>query len=347
MPDGLVTWAADGTLHHAAEGVADQSLAERPQPGDPMYVMFTSGSTGEPKAILSGHEGLHHFIAWEQAELGVGPGTRVSNLALTTFDVSLRDIFLPLASGGTICVPPAAARRDAALLAAWLAEAEVEVSHVVPSLFRSTLKELEQNPRPLPRLRHLLFAGETLWGSDVERARRVLGPDVALRNLYGPSETTLAKCCMTIGAAPLDPARAVPVGRPLPGVQVLVLKDGRPAPAGALGELHIVPPFQPLGYFRDEARTAESFVAAPEALGLAALMYRTGDLGRVLADGTIEVCGRLDGQVKVNGVRIETAEIETRGQGQRRDRPGRGGRPSPGRWRQRAGLLLHRKTPPR
>lgn len=311
LPDGLVAWAADGTLQHAAEGVADQSLAERPQPGDPMYVMFTSGSTGEPKAILSGHEGLHHFIAWEQAELGVGPGTRVSNLALTTFDVSLRDIFLPLASGGTICVPPVAARRDAALLAAWLAKAEVEVSHVVPSLFRSTLKELEQNPRPLPRLRHLLFAGETLWGSDVERARRVLGTDVVLRNLYGPSETTLAKCCMRIGAAPLDPGRAVPVGRPLPGVQVLVLKDGRPAPAGALGELHIVPPFQPLGYFRDEARTAESFVAAPESLGLAGLMYRTGDLGRVLADGTIEVCGRLDGQVKVNGVRIETAEIES------------------------------------
>ncbi|WP_316976892.1 non-ribosomal peptide synthetase [Shumkonia mesophila] len=307
----LVVWGPEGTLDHRAGKVEGQSLELRPQPGDAMYVMFTSGSTGEPKAILSSHEALHHFILWELAELKVRPGARVSNLALTTFDVSLRDIFLPLAAGGTVCVPDHAARRDIPRLAAWLADAGVEVVHVVPSFFRLVLKELDQARHALPRLAHLLFAGESLWGSDVARARQVLGPAVALRNLYGPSETTLAKCCMAIGDGPVEPGRMLPIGRPIDGTQVLVVKDGRPAATGVLGELYVLPPFTPLGYFRDEAATRQAFLPASTVTGGDGVLYRTGDLGRVRTDGTIEFCGRLDGQVKVNGIRIELAEIES------------------------------------
>jgi amino acid adenylation domain-containing protein/non-ribosomal peptide synthase protein (TIGR01720 family) len=308
-PERLVVWQPDGALAHDVSG-APRGLADRPRPGDAMYVMFTSGSTGEPKPIVSSHAALRHFIDWERAELGVGPGVRVANLAPSTFDVSLRDIFLPLSAGGVLCVPDPELRGDATRLAAWLAAAEVEVAHVVPSLFRGVLKAIEDDGLRLPRLAHLLFAGEILRGADVEATRRMLGTAVALRNLYGPSETTLAKCCLAIGPGPVDPARAIPVGRPLPGTRVLIVKEGRLAAPGAVGEIFIASPFTPLGYFRDPTLTAERFVPCPPTWGETGTLYRTGDLGRLLADGTIEVAGRLDGQVKVNGIRIELAEIE-------------------------------------
>ena len=305
-PERLLTWRTDGTLDGRQDG---PEPSHRPGAADAAYVMFTSGSTGEPKPILSSHAGLRHFIDWETAELGAGAGVRVANLALPTFDVCLRDIFLPLAVGGTVCVVPPAARRDGGQLAQWLAASRIEVAHVVPSLFRLTLKAIEEASLTLPHLRHLLFAGEILWGADAARARRTLGADVELRNLYGPSETTLAKCCHQIAGA-IDEARALPVGTPLPGTRVLVVKDGRPAAPGVIGELHIAPPFTPLGYWNEPDLTAGAFLQARPEWGDEGLFYRTGDLGRTLADGSIEVCGRLDGQVKVNGVRVELAEIE-------------------------------------
>ncbi|SEH60444.1 type I polyketide synthase [Magnetospirillum fulvum] len=324
----LIAWTKEGGLRHgkpvkgtletvaplAAGPVPDRS--GRPVPGDAAYVMFTSGSTGEPKAILSSHEGLHHFIAWERREVGADVSLRTSNLARTTFDVSLRDIFLPLSVGGTLCIPDADTRMDATRLVRWLADSRVSLIHIVPTLFRLLAKEIERAPlgtgvAALPALRTVLFAGESLYGGDVERARRVLGPAVALFNLYGPTETTLAKFFHRIDGPVAEGGRAIPVGHPIAGTRVLVLKGNRPLPVGAIGEILIRPPFACLGYFGDPALTAERFVSDPtgeDTSGLA--YYRTGDLGRQMPDGGIEFCGRTDGQVKVSGIRIELAEIE-------------------------------------
>ncbi|WP_313918242.1 non-ribosomal peptide synthetase/type I polyketide synthase [Tahibacter sp.] len=305
-PERVVPWNAAGMFGFDG-GALDTS--RRPGPTDPAYVMFTSGSTGAPRPILAGHAGLRHFIDWEAQELAVRPGVRVSNLALPTFDVSLRDIFLPLATGGTSCIAPIEVRRDGARLAAWLADEKIAVAHVVPSIFRLALKAFEEQPRPLPALKHLLFAGEMLWGTDVERTRAALGPHVALRNLYGPSETSLAKCCHRIDG-PVGAARAVPVGRPLPGTQVLVIKEGRLAAPGVIGEIHIAPPFAMFGYLGDAEANSARFIRGEPEWGVEGMIYRSGDMGRALADGTIELGGRLDGQVKVNGVRVELGEIE-------------------------------------
>jgi amino acid adenylation domain-containing protein len=309
LPANLATWEADGSRSDVFESKTSNRSHERPAPASAAYVMFTSGSTGKPKAILSSHEALHHFIAWECNELQAGAGIRVANLAPVTFDVSLRDIFLPLAVGGTLCIPGIDIRRDGQKLADWLAEHAVAVVHAVPSLFRLTLTALQAQSRRLPAMQHVLFAGEMLRGADVDLAQRVLGAGVTLRNLYGPSETTLAKCCYRIGGA-MDPGKAVPVGAPLPGTRVLIVKNGRLAAPGAIGEIYIGLPFAPLGYAGNPALTAESFIACPPEWGGDGILYRTGDLGRELADGTIEVCGRLDGQVKINGVRVELGEIE-------------------------------------
>ncbi|MFL6244444.1 MAG: amino acid adenylation domain-containing protein, partial [Thermoanaerobaculia bacterium] len=264
--------------------------------GDAAYIMFTSGSTGEPKAIVGTHEGLNHFIAWERGEVGADASIRVSNLALTTFDASLRDIFLPLVTGGTVCIPPQKARGDAARLLRWLADARITHLHVVPSIFRLLLKE---GGVPLPHLRCILFAGEALYGRDVQRIREAFGHDIALFNLYGPSETTLVKTCYRIPATFDDPARMVPVGKPFAGTRITLVKDDRPLARGAIGEVHIEPPFRCGGY-----------LDGSNAGGFEDNVYRTGDLARELADGTIEFIGRRDRQVKVNGVRIELAEID-------------------------------------
>jgi len=324
----LLAWTPKGGLRHgkpikgALEAAAPlvpglaPDRSGRPAPGDGAYVLFTSGSTGEPKAILSSHEGLHHFIAWERRALGVDASVRTSNLARTTFDVSLRDIFLPLSVGGTVCIPDADSRMDGARLLRWLAEARVTLIHIVPTLFRLLAKEWERDPvaagaAVLPALKAVLFAGESLYGGDVERARRGFGPSVALYNLYGPTETTLAKFCHRIDGPVADSGRPVPVGRPIAGTRVAILKGTKPLPVGAIGEILIRPPFACLGYFGDAALTAERFVPDPTGTDESGLAYyRTGDLGRFLPDGAVEFCGRVDGQVKVSGIRIELAEIE-------------------------------------
>jgi amino acid adenylation domain-containing protein len=280
---------------------------------DASYIVFTSGSTGEPKAILGSQKGLGHFVDWEVREFGLDETVRVAQLAPPTFDVSLRDIFVPLLAGGTLCIPPAEARTDGRRLIDWLDAECITLVHCVPSLFRALMHELAQRPRPgalLTRLRHLLLAGEPLYGADVWRWRDLMGEGTELVNLYGPSETTLAKAFHRIRGLPPEPGRMIPVGRPLPNTALLILKDGELCDPGEIGEIFIRTPFMSKGYCRDPEATARAFVQNPLTPGRPDLIYRTGDLGRYLPDRSVELLGRQDGQVKVNGVRIELAEIE-------------------------------------
>jgi amino acid adenylation domain-containing protein len=280
---------------------------------DASYVVFTSGSTGAPKAILGNHKGLSHFIHWEVGELGLDQRSRVSQFAPPTFDVSLRDIFVPLLAGGTLCVPPAHAFADGARLLDWLELAGVTLIHCVPSLFRALLEQLADLPAPqarLPALRHILLAGEPLYGSDVMRWRALMGERVELLNLYGPSETTLAKAFHRIAELPADPGRMIPVGLPLPNSALLIIRDRELCDIGEIGEIHIRTPFMSKGYLNDPTLTSEMFIQNPLAPDRPDTVYRTGDLGRYRPDRSVELLGRRDGQVKVNGVRIELAEVE-------------------------------------
>ncbi|MEM6457522.1 MAG: condensation domain-containing protein, partial [Acidobacteriota bacterium] len=171
----------------------------------------------------------------------------------------------------------------------------------------------DDGPRALPALRHVLLAGEPLYGADVLRWRARAGAahPALLYNLYGPTETTLAKACYRVppGARPA-PNKVLPVGQPLPQTALLILsEDGALCPIGEIGEICIRTPFRTRGYLHDPARTAEVFVRNPlDPEGDA--IYRTGDLGRYLPDRAVECLGRRDHQLKVNGVRVEPAEIE-------------------------------------
>lgn len=282
-------------------------------PTDPCYVMFTSGSTGEPKAVLGSHRGLSHFLRWELAELGLDAAVRGSWLAPITFDVSLRDILVPLMAGGTVCVPPQAVRTQPHRLLQWLADHQVTLIHCVPTLLRLLNRSLAEQPRAvpvLPALRHLLVAGEPLLACDVAAWRRLSGSAAETLNLYGPSETTLAKLFLRVGETSEADRSVLPIGRPLPNTVVHILDDQRPCAPGEVGEICIATPYRSLGYLNDPDLTAAAFVRNPLGTQANDVIYRSGDLGRLLPDGTVQCLGRQDGQVKLNGVRIELAEIE-------------------------------------
>ena len=282
-----------------------RTLPEAPCSGDdPAYVFFTSGSSGQPKAVLGRHRGLAHFVDWQRTRFAVTPADRVSQLIGLSFDPLLRDVFLPLTSGATLCIPQ---ERDLLDPLAWLARERVSISHTTPTVLQSWL-QTHRAGAALPRLRCLFIAGEPLTDALVEAWRARVGSDGDIVNLYGPTETTMARCFHVVGARP---ARGVqPVGHALPDSQVLVLNaHATPCGFGEAGEIVIRTPLRSLGYLGQPEETARRFRPNPWRDDADDRLYFTGDLGRTRPDGELEILGRLDDQVKIRGVRIEPAEV--------------------------------------
>jgi amino acid adenylation domain-containing protein/non-ribosomal peptide synthase protein (TIGR01720 family) len=276
------------------------------------YIYYTSGSTGAPKGIVGTASGLSHFIAWELGRFAIEPGWRFSQLTAPTFDAFLRDVLVALTSGGTLCVPPARSTLlDSDELMDWIDRSRITLVHCVPTLFGGLVGALQPG-RELSALRYVLMSGEVLPIASVRRWIERYGDRIALVNLYGPTETTLVKFCHLV--SPADVARGfVPIGRPIEGAHALILDEaGRPSPRGTTGEIYISTPHRTLGYHGNPELTRRSFVPNPfHSNGdPAEIAYRTGDLGRLLNDGTYQFLGRRDGQVKIRGVRVELAEVE-------------------------------------
>jgi amino acid adenylation domain-containing protein len=281
-----------------------------PDPESLCYVFFTSGSTGRPKGIAGRLKAIDHFISWEIETFAVDERCRVGQLTSPAFDAILRDVFVPLAAGGTVCAP--ADREvvlDGARLADWIGGARLTLLHCTPSIFRTLLRQ-DLTAEHFPALRHVLLAGEPLLPADVRRWSAVFGGRIELVNLYGPSETTMTKLFYRVQPADGE-ARMIPVGLPMPGARALVLDEkGSPCPPGQAGEIVLRTPYRSLGYLNQPELTAAVFVRNPWSDRPDDLIYRTGDLGRVREDGLLEVLGRRDQQVKVRGVRVEIAPIE-------------------------------------
>ncbi len=271
------------------------------------YIFFTSGTTGVPKGVLGQHKGLAHFLTWQRTSFEVGPQDRVGQLTGLSFDVVLRDIFLPLVSGATLCLPE---HDDIELddILAWLERAHITLLHTVPSLVQSWLGHAAPG-LSLHALRCIFFAGEPLKEPLIRRWRDTFPTAGEIVNLYGPTETTLAKCCYHVQH---DTVLGVqPVGWPLPNTQALVLSPTQElCGIGEPGEIVIRTPFRTLGYINPSASDQPRFVPSPFRNDPHDVLYYTGDRGRYRVDGALEILGRLDQQVKVRGVRIDPGEIE-------------------------------------
>jgi amino acid adenylation domain-containing protein len=270
------------------------------------YVIYTSGSTGQPKGVVNPHRGVVNMLGWAQETWGLEAGEAVLQRMSFSFDVSVRELFWPLAVGARMVVARAERNNDPDYLAETIRTENVGTLHLVPSLLQLLLEHPEMEGRT--PLRRVMCGGEALPPSLVKRFHERL-PHATLYQMYGPTETTVAVTAHPCGA---DEGRErVPLGRPVANTRIYVLDArGEPVPAGVAGELYVGGAQVARGYLDRPALTAERFVPDPFAGEPGARMYRTGDLGRWLADGRLEFVGRNDDQVKVRGFRIELGEIE-------------------------------------
>jgi amino acid adenylation domain-containing protein len=276
--------------------------------GDSLYLVYTSGSTGVPNAVEGAHLSLAHFIQWQARTFGVDSACRVAQLAPTTFDVSLRDIFLPLATGGSLLIPTAATKYHPILLPQWLAKNSVNLMHSVPSLFKfvsQTARTQRKLEGAFQSIRRLFLSGERLYTEDARTLYESLSPEARIFNFYGPSEGTLIK---TFFEVPREPGRlardVVPLGRAIDGCRVHL--DPPASNADEPGEIVLESRYLAKGYFGNPTLTALKFSDGDEGVR----RYKTGDLGFTDASGCLHFVGRKDHQVKLNGNRVELGDIE-------------------------------------
>ncbi len=278
---------------------------------EPCYVISTSGSTGEPKSILGMHKSFSHYMHWESKEFELEENARIPLIAPTTFDVSLRDIFVPLMNGATLVLPPSEIKKDMNKLYKWLENNKITLIHIVPSLFRMITKVAEKDKLyRLENLKYILLAGEPLYGRDISAWRSVFGNTTELVNLYGPSETTLAKMFNSLGGKHFEDNRIIPLGQPISNTAVLILNRGKLCEVGEQGEIHIKTPFRSKGYIGNDELNRQVFIQNP-LKEEEDILYKTGDIGKYLPDRSIEFIGRMDRQIKISGNRVELNEIES------------------------------------
>jgi amino acid adenylation domain-containing protein/thioester reductase-like protein len=282
-----VTLEAAGNLGSSACGASSDNLA---------YVIYTSGSTGKPKGVAIQHRNAVNLICWAESAMGCDTFDQVLHSTSLNFDLSVYEVFVPLATGGTLHVVQNA-------LSLLEEERPVTLINTVPSAMKAIA-----DARRIPRSARVInLAGEPLKEHLVRRIFEVCDVDLVC-NLYGPSETTTYSTWISM---PRAEGFKNTIGRPIANTRIYILDDrDRPVPIGVVGQICIAGDGVARGYLNRPALTAERFVRDPFSGDESERMYRTGDLGRWRNDGTIEFIGRNDHQVKIRGFRIELGEIE-------------------------------------
>ena len=302
-------------LDDLAEADGDIELGPRVEAAadDLAYVMYTSGSTGEPKGVMVTYGGLASILGAYERAYRLAELRAHLQIASFSFDVFTGDLIRALPFGAKVVLCPRDVAIDPARLHELIVREEVDAVEFVPAVAAMLFEHVERSGKRLDCLRFVAIGGEP-WRTDAyARYRALLAPTARLVNSYGLTEATMDSTYFESPPETLPPAgRYVPIGRPLPNTRVYVLDgSGEPQPIGIPGELCIGGAGVSRGYLNRPELTRERFVPDPFASGQGARMYRTGDLARWLSDGTIEFLGRSDRQLKVRGFRIEPGEIES------------------------------------
>jgi amino acid adenylation domain-containing protein len=288
------------------DGAEDAGLIARESDGDPSplsggddlaYVIYTSGSTGRPKGVMVPHRGVVNLAAAQRRAFAIDEESRLLQFASFSFDAAAADVVQALLTGARLHLAPQERLMPGPDFVRLIDGERISVATLPPSVLSAL------GDAALPTLRTLASAGEALGPEIVRR----WAPGRRFLNAYGPTETTV---CATIAEGE-DGTRRPSIGRPIDNLRVYVVDAAlRPLPIGVPGEICVGGIGVARGYLRRPGLTAEKFVADPFSSVPGARMYRTGDRGRWLADGTIDYLGRIDEQVKVRGFRIEPGEIE-------------------------------------
>ncbi|MEW6302605.1 MAG: non-ribosomal peptide synthetase [Verrucomicrobiota bacterium] len=290
------------------EGREDSNLKIDVAPGQLAYIYFTSGSTGEPKGAMCEHAGLLNHLFAKIDDLQIGEGTVVAQTAPQCFDISLWQLISALLVGGRTQLIEQETILDAKRFIDKLADARVNVVQVVPSYLEVLVSCLSQHARELKDLHYVVATGEALKKALAERWFAIQ-PGIKLVNAYGLTETSDDTNHEIMDRAPRG--ERVPLGRPINNVLIYVVDEQlQPVPLGEAGEIVFSGVCVGRGYINDPERTQRAFL--PDPLRPDQRVYRSGDFGRGLPDGTLEFLGRRDSQVKISGFRIEIGEIENR-----------------------------------
>jgi D-alanine--poly(phosphoribitol) ligase subunit 1 len=294
------------------EDVAKLSSSAAPAPAmrvqrdDPFYILFTSGSTGEPKGVIITLGCLEHFVAWMLKEQKFVPlGETFLNTAPFSFDLSVMDLYCSLTTGGTLFSVSRDLVANPKMLYRALGNSGATTWVSTPSFAQMCLVEEKFAEGMLPRTRRFLFCGETLAAQTAARLLERF-PRAQVWNMYGPTEATVATTSVRIDRPILEKYSALPVGRAMPGTDVFVVnRAGETLPANERGEIIIAGPNVSPGYLGRPDLTATVFFKRGSRRA-----YRTGDQGR-LHDGFLFFEGRVDSQVKLSGYRIELGDVES------------------------------------
>ncbi|RSO06582.1 hypothetical protein DMH18_26910 [Streptomyces sp. WAC 06783] len=299
---GVRTLAVDAERPRLAAYDATEPDTARTDPKDLAYIIYTSGSTGTPKGVLLRHGGLANMIDASRRKLDVGPDMTVCQLSAPSFDGAVWETFTGLASGAVLALPDDPAEALGSAQITRLADGRPTVLSLPPAALAAV------EPRALPGGSVILAVGDRCpadLARTWSRSHRFI-------NGYGPTENSVgATMYEGDGTERADAADRLPIGRPLPNVEVHVLDGfGNPVPAGVTGEIHLGGAQVAAGYLGRPDLTARRFVAHPFSDDPEARLYRTGDLAAWLPDGKLDFRGRVDDQVKIRGFRIEPGEIE-------------------------------------
>lgn len=295
------------------------ALAE--QPTDPpsvevigldlAYILYTSGSTGEPKGVKLSHLNALTFVEWAAEICAIGPDDRLTSHAPLHFDLSIFDIFAAAKGAATVVLVPPEAFVFPTETARFISDSAITIWYSVPSALSMMVERGGLRGREFADLRIVLFAGEVFPTRYLRELMELL-PHADFVNLYGPTETNVCTYYRVPTLAP-DRTTPVPIGRAIEGVEVFAVTDeGNRVSVGETGELYVRGPSVMQGYWDNQQRT--DAVLVPHPIGGSTtpdLVYRTGDLVRLEANGNYTLLGRRDNQVKSRGYRIELGDVET------------------------------------
>ncbi len=301
--DGPVLVLEDvGSQGASMEAGADFEPPSDASCADAAYLIYTSGSTGRPKGVEVPHGALVNFLLSMAREPGLQPSDRVLAVTTLSFDIALLEILLPLSQGACVVLADRQDAADGRVIRRLIEEHEITFMQATPSAWRLLISAGWPGQ---PGFKALV-GGEAL---SRDLAEALLARTGELWNMYGPTETTVWSSCARVQAT--DTQQAIHIGRPIDNTEIWIRDEqGQLCPPGLSGEICIGGLGVARGYWRRPELTAERFIPDPFGGEPGGRLYRTGDLGRWRLDGCIEHLGRMDGQVKLRGHRVELGEIE-------------------------------------